>query len=119
MDKQHRIKWITNGVSFRRGNYETLIAKFDNSKTWLGLGAYCTTQTFKEEIRHLAQDFGAKVIELKPGFYKDDNGLYYRTEKDVINFLYSNKRASFAVDLPVPEGARRKIRQYAPEEIFI
>lgn len=114
-----RIKWTTNGVSFARGNYTPLIAKLDNSRVWLELRAWCTAHTFREEIRRLAQDFGAKEVEIKPEFTEDENGQDHLTEKNVIGFHYIDEKASFAIDLPVPEGARRKIKFYKPEDIFI
>lgn len=119
MATQKRIKWTTNGVSFARGNHTPLIAKFDNSRVWLALRACCTAATFKAEIRRLAQDFGAKEIEIKPEYTEDENGRDHLTEKNLIGFLYIDEKAVFSIDLPVPEGARRKIKHYKPEEIFI
>lgn len=119
MATQKRIKWTTNGVSFARGNHMPLIAKFDNSRVWLELRACCTAATFKAEIRRLAQEFGAKEVEIKPAYVTKEVERWSAAEKDVIGFMYIGDKAKFSVDLPVPEGARRKIKYYKPEEIFI
>ena len=119
MATQKRIKWTTNGVSFARGNHMPLIAKFDNSRVWLALRACCTAATFKAEIRRLAQEFGAKEIEVKPQYIEVERWQYHSTEKDLVGFLYIDGEAVFSIDLPVPEGASRKIKYYKPEEIFI
>lgn len=44
------IKWITNNVTFERGNYLAVVAKFDNSKVWLGLGAMMTASGAKAPL---------------------------------------------------------------------
>ena len=119
MKHKKRIKWITDGVNFRRGNHTPLIAKFDNSKYCLSLRAGCTTATFKADIRRLAQDFEAQEIIIKPAYIEDETGNFHKTENEVIGFLYIDEKAIFSVDLPVPDGSCRKIRYYEPEEVFI
>lgn len=111
-----RIKWITNDVSFRRGNWETLIARFDNSKKWLMNGSCCTADTFKASIRRLAQEFGASVVEVKYLWNQDEKPTEDRT--NVVNYKKLSSGYWFYIPKWVPEGAKREFIEFAPEEIF-
>lgn len=113
-----RIKWITHDVSFNRGNHETLIAKLNNCKVWLGLRACCTTSTFKSEVRRLAQAYGATEVEIKKAYEEGLGGKLYPTEKNVIGWLTLNGEFIFSIDLPVPEGAKRNIKYFESSELF-
>ena len=108
-----RIKWTTNEVEFNRGNRTVLIAKLDNCKVWLSLKAYCTTQAFKSDVRNLAQTFGATMVEIKPAFNND-----IPAESNVVEFLKLSDGYWFSTEIPVPEGAKRKIKEYKAEELF-
>ena len=59
------IKWITNNVTFERGNYLAVVAKFDNSKVWLGLGAMMTARNVKFWAESLAKEHNSATAELK------------------------------------------------------
>lgn len=115
-----KMKWNTNGVTFNRGNYRPLIAHFDNSKCWLALAACTTTSGFRAEIRRLANEYGAKTVELK--YFYDDNDN--QTETNVVDFMdmYSEELDKryyiFRNELKVPSGTPRKFIKYSPEEIF-
>lgn len=115
-----KMKWNTNGVTFNRGNYRPLIAHFDNSKCWLSLAACTTTSGFRAEIRRLANEYGAKTVELK--YFYDDNDN--QTETNVVDFMdiYSEELDKryyiFRSELKVPSGAPRKFIMYSPDEIF-
>ena len=111
-----RIRWITNDVSFNRGNWEILIAKFDNSRKWLMPSALCTAANFKAEIRQLAQDFGAKVVEVKK-LYENENPVEKR--QDVVDFLKLSSGYIFRIEKRVPDGAKREFTEFTPDEIFI
>lgn len=111
-----RLKWITNGVSFNRGNYEELIAKFDNSKKWLKLGAYTTTSGFKSSIRNLAEAYGASVVEIKALWDEDEKPTEDR--ENVVNYGKLSEGYWFYIEKWVPEGAKREFIEFAPEEIF-
>ena len=112
-----RIKWVINdGISFNRGNWDMLIAKFDNSKKWLMPSALCTASTFRAEIRQLAQDFGAKVVEVKKLFQE---GKPVEKRQDVVDFLKLSSGYIFRIEKSVPEGARREFIEFTPDEIFI
>ncbi len=114
-----RIKWNTNDISFKRGNFEPLIAKLDNCKVWLGLRAVASASTFKAEVRKLAQTYGATEVEIKKEYREDATGTFHHTEKDVVGFIQkSNGDFYFAVDIPVPESAKRNIQAIPPSEIF-
>lgn len=77
-----RIKWTANGISFRRGNYQDLIARLDNCSKWVAVGAICSTQTFKADIRAFAQKYDASEIEIRP--YYDDDGKPTIGRRDVV-----------------------------------
>ncbi len=115
-----KLKWTMNGVTFNRGNYRPLIARFDNSKCWLSLAACTTTSGFRSEIQQLANEYGAKTVELK--YFYDDNDQ--QTETAVVDFmkLYSEELDKcyyiFRNELKVPSGTPRQFINYSPEEIF-
>jgi hypothetical protein len=108
------IKWKMNDVTFNRGNYRPLIAHFDNSKCWLALAAMTTTTGFRSEIRQLASEYGAKIIELKYMYDEEDR----QTETEVIDFLKLDTGYIFRNELKVPAGTRRQFIKYSPDEIF-
>lgn len=109
-----RIKWITNGVSFRRGNYEPLIARFDNTRCWLSYNACTTASGFRAVIRKLADEYGAKMVEIKYLYDEDDNV----TEDDIKGFLDLPGRFVFRNELKVPSGTERKFIDYNLADIF-
>lgn len=59
-----RIKWITNNVTFERGNYLAVVAKFDNSKVWLGLGAMMTARNVKFWAKSLAKEHNSATAAM-------------------------------------------------------
>ena len=111
-----RKKWITNGVSFARGNHQPLIAKFDNSKMWLDLAACCTTQTFKDRIKSLAEAYGAKVIEVKP-MWNEKEELTVDAE-ELVKFRKLSTGYRFFREKEVPEGATREFIEFEECEVF-
>lgn len=115
-----RIKWVTNDVDFSRGNYEVLIVKLGNCKSWLAYRAFITTQGFKANVKDLAQTFGSRVAEIKPLYIYSDDGESHPTESNIIGFMQIEKgKYFFSIDLPVPEGAKRNIKEFSPDELFM
>lgn len=80
-----RIKWNTNGISFRRGNYEDLVARLNNCSKFVTVGGVCSADTFKSDIRRFAQTFGATEVEIMPLWDKDTDELTVPMQ-DVVAF---------------------------------
>lgn len=110
-----KISWKVNDVSFNRGNYRPVIARFNNSKCWLGIPAMTTTSSARTMFRQLAITYGATTVELKY-FYDDADN---QTETDVVDFLKLSTGYVFRNELQVPAGTRRKFIKYSPNQIFI
>lgn len=108
------MKWNMNDVTFNRSNYRPVIARFNNSKCWLTVGAMTTTSSARSSIRSLAQEYGASFVELK--YFYDDNDK--QTEENVVDFLKLSDRYIFRNELVVPAGTRRQFKEYSPDQIF-
>ena len=80
------MKWITNGIEFRRGCHECLIARYDGAGCWWALGAIATQQTMKAEFKRLGEYLGASRCEVKKLYDEDDD----QTEWDVASFRFTN-----------------------------
>lgn len=112
-----RIKWIKNDVSFKRGNFRPLIAHLDDSPFWMQSCACMTTQCFQDDIRKLAQAFGCSTIEVR--YRWDADGRETKPEDSIVGFLRQEDGSYwFAQELPVPEGAKRKFREFTAKQIF-
>lgn len=109
-----KIKWTLNGIAFSRGNYRPVIARFNNSKCWLGIPSMTTTSSARIMFRELAIAYGAAAVELK--YFYDD--MDQQTETDVVDFLKLSTGYIFRNELQVPEGTRRKFKEYSPDQIF-
>ena len=105
-----RIKWTADGISFRRGNYETLVARLDNCNKWVLVGAICSTSAFKSDIRRFAQTFGSTEVEIKP-LYKDDKLTVSPSECVAFRSYGDGRYYIFR------EGKDQNI-EVTPEEIF-
>ena len=112
-----RIKWIAPDVSFSRGNFEDVIAKFNNSRKWFRVGAVCSTQTAKSDFRKLAQDFGAESVEIKPLWGVDEEPTEDRM--NVVDFRQLSNGYFFYIEKAVPEGATREFIEFEPSELFV
>lgn len=112
-----RLKWIKEkNVTFRRGNHRPLIAHLDNSPCWFESNACMTTQMFRDEIRSLAQAFGAHSITLKYLFDEEDQ--LTEAPESRIQFFQVNNQYVFRRELPVPEGHNREFLSFSPQQIF-
>lgn len=80
------MKWITNGIEFRRGCDESLIARYDGAGCWWELGALTTQQTMKAEFRRLGKYLGASRCEVKKRYDED----YNQMEFDIVYFRFTN-----------------------------
>ena len=109
------IKWTLNDISFNRSNYRPVIARFNNSKHWLGIPAMTTTSSARVMFRELASAYGATSGELKY-FYND---MDQQTETDVVDFLKLSTGYKFRNELRVPAGTRRQFVEYPENEIFV
>lgn len=104
-----------NDVTFNRSNYRPLIARFNNSKCWLGIPAMTTTSGFRSSVRALAAAYGANEVELKYFYDNEDQ----QTETNVVDFLLLSTGYIFRNELNVPDGCRRQFKKYSINDIFI
>lgn len=109
------MKWIKNEVSFQRGNYRPIIAKFDNSVCWFASSAIMSARCFKAEIKRIADEYGASVIEMKYEYDED----YNKVEANVVDFYRNDEGFVFRTETEVPEGENRQFIKYSPESLFV
>lgn len=76
------MKWMTNGVMFRRGCYECLIARFDDTPAWYTTRAMQTQQSQKSNFKRLGELLGAAKCEVKLMYNEDDTW----TEENILVF---------------------------------
>ncbi len=68
------MKWNHNGIAYRRGCYEALIAQYDGKGPWYSTGdSIMTQQTMKSYFKLLGKHLNAKSVEVKPLYDEDDN----------------------------------------------
>lgn len=77
------MKWNHNGIMYRRGCYECLIAQYDGKGPWYANDCLMTQQTMKSSFKRLGEHLGAQSIEVKPLYDEDDKP----TEKTVCAFM--------------------------------
>lgn len=66
------MKWINNGIEYKRGNHEFLIAKYDDVDVWFVTRAnIITQQAQKSGFRKLGEYLEAKKVEVMKMY--DDN----------------------------------------------
>lgn len=89
------MKWIKNGVTFNRGNYECLIAKFDDTPVWFTPRAMQTQQSMKSNFKRLGEMFEASKCEVKPMYNEADEW----TEENIVvfDFMYSGECKFYAL----------------------
>lgn len=83
------MKWINNGVAYKRGCYESLIAKFDDTPVWFTTNAIQTQQSMKFNFKRLGELFEANKCEVKPMYNESDEW----TEENIVvfDFMYSGE----------------------------
>ena len=67
------MKWNHNGVTYRRGCYEGLIARYDGKGAWFCNRGLMTQQTMKACFKRLGEYLGASSVEVKPMWNEDDD----------------------------------------------
>lgn len=85
------LKWFDKDVKYFPGNYEMLIAKFNNSVYWLRFVKIITVITFKKMIRDLGRKYNAKSVMIKP-MYNEEGKL---TENIIIDVLKKDNEYRF------------------------
>lgn len=80
------MKWIKNGIEFKRGDYFCLIAKYDTRPEWFAVRAMATQQTQKANFKELGEYLNAGTVEVKEAYGDDEKPV----EKNVI--LFDNMR---------------------------
>lgn len=76
------MKWNHNGITYRRGCYECLIAQYDGKGPWYYSMGIQTQQSMKTGFRQLGDHLGAQSVEVKPLYDEEDN----LTEKRICSF---------------------------------
>lgn len=78
------MKWIKNGIEFKRGDYFCLIARYDTRPEWFvvreAVIGLATQQTQRGYFKALGEYLNANTVEVK-GAYDDDERP---VEKNVI-----------------------------------
>lgn len=59
------MKWENNGITYKRGNYEVLVARYDDSDFWFMPRALMTQQRAKHRFLELGKAIGAKRVEVR------------------------------------------------------
>ena len=96
------MKWINKeGVKFNRGDYEGLMAKFDNWDVWFCMRAMATQQTQKSAFKSLGEYLGATSCEVRYMWDEEGNAR----ENNVVAFMSCTTEYLFYVD--TPDGLKR------------
>lgn len=66
------MKWNNNGIAYRRGCHEVLVAQYDGKGPWYCNIPMMTQQTMKSCFKALGEWLGAERVEVKPLY--DENG---------------------------------------------
>lgn len=77
------MKWNHNGITYRRGCYETLIAQFDGKGPWYCNIPQMTQQSMRSCFKALGEHMGAEKIEVKHLYDEDDAP----TESETMDFM--------------------------------
>lgn len=111
------MKWKKNNVVSRRGNFRPILAKFDNSRYWLAIGANCSVATAINQFRHLGRIFCSKSVEIK--YWYDDEGRPSEEDDNIVDVVMSSwSDNAFRRELPVSEGQKRQFQYFKEEEVF-
>lgn len=73
------MRWNNNGVSYRRGCYEVLIAQFDGVGHWYCNIPMMTQQSMKRCFKDLGEHLGAKSVEVKYLYDENENATVTET----------------------------------------
>lgn len=73
------MKWNNNGITFRRGCHDILIAQYDGKGDWFCNVPMMAQQTAKSCFRELGKYLGAKTVEVKYLFDENDNATVPET----------------------------------------
>lgn len=81
--RRDTMKWNNNGITYRRGCYEVLIAQYDGKGAWYCNAAMMTQQSMKACFKALGEYLGANTVEVK--YLYDDNDA--PTEATTTDFM--------------------------------
>lgn len=77
------MKWNNNGIAYRRGCHEALIAQYDGKGPWYCNIPMMTQQCMKGCFKELGEYLGAESVEVKHLFDEDDAP----TENETMDFM--------------------------------
>lgn len=83
------MKWNNNGIQYKRGCYECLIARYDESSVWFTPRAQQTQQSQKSNFKRLGELLEASKCEVMPMY--DDNDEWTQNSIVVFDFHYSGE----------------------------
>lgn len=94
------MKWINNGIQYKRGCYECLIAQFNHCGCWFTLRAMATQQTQKSDFKRLAEylEDEITVCEVKKLYDDNDNFTVDESEIIVFDFHYDGSCHFYTLD---------------------
>lgn len=112
------MRWKKENISTNRGNFEPVIAKFDNSRYWLRIGEMCSTQEALRFFRMIGHAFGAASVEVKYLFGKND--WFSERAKNIVDISLkgSPKDIRFRQELPVDFLDPKQFKELTPAEVF-
>ena len=83
------MKWNHNGITYRHGCYECLIARYDDTETWFTPRAQQTQQSAKSNFKRLGELFEAKKCEVQLMY--NDSDEWTHDNIIVFDFMYSGE----------------------------
>ena len=95
--KDFLMKWKHNGITYPRGSYEALIARYNSDGAWFVARGLMTQQTMRSSFKALGEALNAHSIEVKRLYDDNDN----ETETEVIVFMKRyDGRYTFYLETP-------------------
>ena len=99
------MKWIHNGIQYKRGCHEFLIAKYDDVDVWFVTRAnIATQQTQRAMFKELGEYMGAEKCEVLPMY--DDKDEW--TKENIVVFDRNSEGKYLFWEL-FEDGSMRKI----------
>lgn len=93
------MKWNHNGITYRRGCYEALIAQFDEKGPWYCSIPMATQRTMRSCFKELGEYLGAESVEVKHLWEEDGTP----TEKETRDFMQRYDGTYIFKDCPVEQ----------------
>ena len=66
------MKWNHSGITYRRGCYEVLVARYDGKGPWYANDCTMTQQSMRACFKRLGEHLNAQSVEVKRLYDEDD-----------------------------------------------